>query len=45
MDKTPEVRAKVFGLIGVGLESANQKLEALLSEHLSDLPQAAESSD
>jgi len=43
MDKTPEVRAKVFGLIRAGLESANRKLETLLSEHLSGLPQAAES--
>ena len=43
MDKSPEVRAKVFGLIRAGLESANQKLETLLSEHLSGLPQATES--
>ena len=43
MDKPQAVRDKVFALIKAGLESANQKLDALLSEHCSDLPQAAES--
>jgi hypothetical protein len=42
--KSPEVRDKVFGLITRGLRSANEKLDALLSDHLSALPQAAESS-
>jgi hypothetical protein len=40
--KPRAVRDKVFGLIIAGLRSANEKLEALLSEHVSDLPQAAE---
>jgi len=43
MDKPQAVRDKVFALIKAGLESASQKLDALLSEHCSDLPQAAES--
>ncbi len=42
--KSQEVRDKVFGLITAGLRSANEKLDALLSEHLSPLPQAAEAS-
>jgi len=42
--KSQEVRDKVFGLITTGLRSANEKLDALLSEHLSALPQAAEAS-
>ena len=44
IDKSQEVRDKVFGLITAGLRSANEKLDALLSEHLSALPQAAEAS-
>jgi hypothetical protein len=42
--KSQEVRDKVFGLITTGLRSANEKLDALLSDHLSALPQAAEAS-
>ncbi|MDT5167791.1 MAG: hypothetical protein QOD02_1110 [Mycobacterium sp.] len=42
VDKPPAVRNKVFSLITAGLRSANQKLDALLSEHFSGLPQAAE---
>ncbi|HEY1843219.1 MAG TPA: NAD(P)-binding protein [Mycobacterium sp.] len=42
IDKPQKVRNKVFGLITAGLRSANEKLDALLSEHLSALPQAAE---
>jgi hypothetical protein len=42
IDKPQSVRDKVFGLITAGLQSANEKLEALLSEHHSTLPQAAE---
>jgi hypothetical protein len=42
--KPAEVRAKVFGMIVAGLRSANDKLEALISEHHSRLPQAAQSS-
>ncbi|MGA7135845.1 MAG: NAD(P)-binding protein [Mycobacterium sp.] len=42
VDKPPAVRTKVFSLITAGLRSANQKLDALLSEHFSGLPQAAE---
>jgi len=42
VDKPPAVRNKVFRLITAGLRSANQKLDALLSEHFSGLPQAAE---
>ena len=42
IDKPQSVRDKVFGLITAGLKSANEKLETLLSEHHSTLPQAAE---
>jgi hypothetical protein len=42
IDQPEKVRNKVFGLITTGLRSANDKLDALLSEHLSALPQAAE---
>jgi hypothetical protein len=42
LDASPAVRDKVFRLITAGLKSANQKLETLLSEHFSGLPQAAE---
>ena len=35
---------KVFGMITTGLRSANEKLDALLSDHLSAPPQAAEAS-
>jgi hypothetical protein len=42
--KSQEVRDKVFGLITAGLRSANEKLDAPLSGHLSALPQAAEAS-
>jgi hypothetical protein len=42
--KSQGVRDKVFGLITAGLRSANEKLDALLTEHLSALPQAAEAS-
>jgi putative NAD(P)-binding protein len=42
MDKPQAVRDKVFQYIAGGLQSANEKLEALLHEHLSALPQAAE---
>jgi hypothetical protein len=42
--KSQEVRDRVFGLITSGLRSANEKLDTLLSEHLSPLPQAAEAS-
>ena len=44
IDQPQKVRNKVFGLITTGLRSANEKLDALLSEHLSALPQAAEAS-
>jgi hypothetical protein len=40
--QSQKVRDKVFGLITGGLRSSNEKLGALLSEHLSALPQAAE---
>jgi hypothetical protein len=40
--QSQKVRDKVFGLIIAGLRSSNEKLDALLSEHLSALPQAAE---
>ncbi|WP_293010475.1 NAD(P)-binding protein [Mycobacterium sp.] len=40
--KPQEVRDKVFGMITTGLRSANEKLEKLLSEHLSTFPQAAD---
>ncbi len=42
--QSEKVRNKVFGLIIGGLRSANEKLETLLSEHLSALPQAAQAS-
>jgi hypothetical protein len=42
--KSQEVRDKVFGMITTGLRSANENLDALLSDHLSALPQAAEAS-
>jgi len=42
IDQPEKVRNKVFGMIIAGLRSANEKLEALLNEHLSALPQAAE---
>jgi hypothetical protein len=42
--KSQEVRNKVFGLITAGLRAANDKLDALLSEHLSPLAQAADAS-
>jgi hypothetical protein len=42
--KSQEVRDKAFGLITTGLRSANEKLDALLSDHLSALPQATEAS-
>jgi hypothetical protein len=42
VDKPPAVRNKMFSLITAGLRSANQKLDAPLSEHFSGLPQAAE---
>jgi hypothetical protein len=35
-------RDKVFGMIAAGLRSANEKLDALLGEHLSAPPQTAE---
>jgi hypothetical protein len=38
-------RDKVFSMIATGLRSANEKLEALLSEHLSASPQAAKASN
>jgi hypothetical protein len=44
IDQPQKVRNKVFGLITTGLRSANEKLDALLTEHLSALPQAAEAS-
>jgi NAD(P)-binding Rossmann-like domain len=44
IDQPQKVRNKVFGLITTGLRSANEKLDALLSEHLSVLPQAAQAS-
>jgi hypothetical protein len=43
MDTSPEVRDKVVGLITARLRSANGKLEALLAEQFSGLPQAAQS--
>ncbi len=39
--KPQEVRDKVFGMITAGLTSANEKLDALLAEHVSASPQAA----
>jgi hypothetical protein len=42
--KSQEVRDKVFGMITTGLRSANEKLDAILSDHLSALPQAADAS-
>ena len=42
--QSEKVRNKVFGLIIGGLRSANEKLETLLSAHLSALPQAAQAS-
>lgn len=42
IDQPDKVRNKVFSLIIKGLRSANEKLEALLSEHLSASPQAAQ---
>jgi NAD(P)-binding Rossmann-like domain len=41
IDKPDKVRNKVFGLMINGLRSANEKLEALLSEHHSAPPQPA----
>jgi hypothetical protein len=35
-------RDKVFSMIATGLRSANQKLDTLLAEHLSAVPQAAQ---
>jgi hypothetical protein len=42
--KSQEVRDKVFGLLTTGLRSTNEKLDALLSDHLSALSQAAQAS-
>ncbi len=39
--KPQQVRDKVFGMITAGLISANEKLDTLLSEHVSASPQAA----
>ncbi len=44
INESQKVRNKVFGLITTGLRSANEKLDALLSEHYSALPQAAQAS-
>lgn len=44
INESQKVRNKVFGLITTGLRSANEKLDALLSEHHSALPQAAQAS-
>lgn len=44
IDQPEKVRSKIFGLVIGGLRSANEKLDALLGEHFSALPQAAEAS-
>jgi hypothetical protein len=42
IDKPRAVRDKVFEYVAAGLQSANEKLDALLAEHLSVSAQAAE---
>ncbi|OBK34833.1 hypothetical protein A5658_10465 [Mycobacterium sp. 1245111.1] len=44
IDQSDKVRNKVFSLIIKGLRSANEKLEALLNQHLSAPAQAAQAS-
>jgi NAD(P)-binding Rossmann-like domain len=43
LDQSPRVRDKVVGVITAGLRSANAKLETLLDDHFSGLPQTAQS--
>jgi hypothetical protein len=44
IDHPEKVRSKIFGLVIGGLRSANEKLDALLGEHFSALPQTVEAS-